>query len=249
VIYTKLSKSITFSVFSILFFSGTGISAKAQTALDRSLAPDENHEVSNVFRDMGVVQRKAMNKANRFLIANYGSLDFSDGPYSMYGFNLNLGYALSDFWEIYITSTPFFITNPRSIVAKVAELEIRNPDNADVPLSAEIGMVRPKFQYGGELVWAPAYGKDSVGTRRVIRSDTFFKIGVMQTLFENADKGLKFHLGVGKTYFLNSWWGFRLTASANYLETIIESGVEGNLTSSKNFGFFAIVEAGFVFYL
>ena len=209
--------------------------AQQQTPLDRTLAPQGDDTVSNVFRDMGVVQRRAMTKSGRFLFSNYGALDFSDGPYSMYGFNLNPGYAISDFWEIYVNAVPFFISNPRSIVGLVEQLKLDNGQ------SAKIDFVKPKYQIGGEILWAPAYGKDSIGKTRVLRSDTFFKIGAMQIFYEGNLKGLKFHAGVGKTYFLTNWLGFRIAATGNYMQTIVDS--------TKNFKFFAIVEAGLVFYL
>lgn len=213
--------------------------AQPQTPLDKSLAPDREDAVSNVFREMGVVQRKAMQKSGKFLFSNYGALDFSDGPYSMYGFNTNLGYALSDFWEIYINAVPFFIANPRSIVDAVRRLEG----------GFDIGMVKPKYQLGGEILWAATYGKDSLGSTRVIRSDTFFKAGVMQIFYEGNRKGLKIHAGVGKTYFITKWSGFRFAATGNYVQTYRYSGKAGVAAGAAEFGFLAIVEAGLVFYL
>jgi len=225
-------------------FLGFSQAFAQQTPLDKSLAPSAaEDDVSNVFKDMGVVQRRAMPKSSRFLISNYGSLDFSDGPYSMYGFNIDLGFALSDFWELYLNTTPFFVTNPRSIVGKVRDLAQELDPTKDVAFD----LAKPRYLLGGTLLWAPAYGKDSIGSRHVVRSDTFFKLGVMQTFFDGGLKGLKFHAGVGKTYFLTRWLGFRITASANYLKTFFRFSEADAYSGS--YGFFGIVEAGLVFYM
>ncbi len=224
-----------FFVF-LLALSST-LSLAQQTPLDKSLAPQGEEQISNVFKEMGVVQRRAMQKEGRFLISNYGSLDFSDGPYSMYGFNTDIGYALSDFWEVYINATPFFVSNPRSIVGKIDALV----QSIDPTQTSVINFIKPRYLLGGSILWAPAYGKDSIGSHSVIRSDTYFKFGVMQLFYENNETGLKFHGGVGKTYFLNNWLGFRISATANYMQTIA--------FDKKAFGFFAIVEAGLMFYL
>src|SRR5438105_4051162 len=96
-------------------FSAQAFAAESPP-LDRGLQPEAGSGVPSVFRDMGVVQRKAMNKSEKLLISNYLSMDFSDGPFAMYGVNVDLGYALSDFWEIYINTVPYFINSKRSIV-------------------------------------------------------------------------------------------------------------------------------------
>jgi hypothetical protein len=207
------------------------------------LKPDEvlAEDVSSVFRDMGVVRRKAMPKAGRLLISNYGSLDFSDSPFSFYGFHLDVGYALNDFWEIYLTSVPFFVVRERSITGRVnktlAANRAQTPNGQ--PFLLDFKYSKPKYQYGGELLWAPAYGKDSLGSRNVIRSDTFFKVGVMNLQYEEGT-GLRFHGAVGKTYFATRWLGVRLAASLNYMQQFFNG--------AKTFSTLGIVEAGLVFY-
>lgn len=218
---------------------GHATADESAPVLDRSIKPvtddsEPNEEVSSVFRDMGVVQRKAMSKSQKLLLSPYFSMDFSDGPYTMYGVNIDIGYAISDFWEIYINTTPFFINNQRSIVKKVEALDL--PDSQTATISAPLA----KRQLGIELLWAPLYGKDSLGARTVIRSDTFFKIGVMQ-IFYVGDTGLKFHAGIGKSYFFSKRFGFRITAAGNYQQTIV-----GGL---KSFNTAATLETGLIFYL
>lgn len=222
-----------------------------EVVLDKSLAPQEDSGYANVFRDMGVVQKRAMKKSGKFLISNYAGLDFSDGPYTMYSLNVNPGYALSDFWEIYLTSVPLFVSSARGIVTDIESLKLDRTEYPDVcPATgtcfASVRSVKPKYQFGGELLWAPAYGKDSVGSRRIIRSDTFFKFGVADVFYEGSQTGLKIHTAIGKTYFLDDWMGFRFAATANYIQTVPAIGTS---TSAKVFKFFAIVEAGFVIYL
>jgi outer membrane beta-barrel protein len=199
------------------------------TPLDANLAPQNEEEVSNVFRDMGVVQKRAMPKAGRWLLSTYGTLDFSDGPYSYYTLNVNPGYAISDMLEVYANFVPFYIIQPRSIVEKVAQL------------NGTISASRPNLQYGLEVLWAPLYGKDSLGVSRVIRSDTFLKFGASLISFEGGETGTIFKLGAGKTFFLTKAAGFRFCLSWGYGQQVVDN--------VKSFRTQFLTEFGMNFYL
>ncbi len=97
-----------------------------------------------------------------------------------------------------------------------------------------------KFQYGVEFLWAPAYGKDSIGSHRVIRSDTFFKVGVMKQNYDESGSGYKIHTGIGKTFFITNYLGFRPVLSANWVQSLRDT--------EKKFRFMAMGEAGLVGY-
>lgn len=205
-------------------------------AADRSLKPEDQsfaNDVSTVYKDMGVVQRKAMNKGGRFLLSANIGMDFSDGPYSMYAISANPGYAINDFFEVYALFSPAFINNRRSIVDTVERLQLANGQQATLTSS------KAKLQYGIEGLWAPLYGKDSLGLRNIVRSDTYLKLGVSNIQYDSGS-GLKLHLGVGKTFFLANFLGLRATISGNYLQSIL-NGV-------KSFRTVAILEFGTVIY-
>jgi hypothetical protein len=251
-----------------------------QAALDKSLGAGLDEGVTSIFRDMGVVQRRAMPKSGRFLFYNSMGFDFSDGPYSMYALNVNPGFAFTDFFEVYINFVPYFVHRPRKIVDTLAsygqgdseteKIYRFDPNRAGcntnvrdciVPISLAIDSVKPKYQYGLEFLWAPLYGKDSLGLRSILRSDTFVKGGLSQILFDNNEKGWKGHLGVGKTFFTNKWLGLRVSVNGVYQASIITTqaadagtnstadGVASSGTGQVKYGFFAFFEAGLVIYL
>lgn len=195
---------------------------------------DKQDEVSAVFEDVVVVQRKAKDKARKVLFNVYGSFDFSDGPVTMYGLNTNVGYAISDFWEIYLNFVPAFITNERSIVKKVSSLKL------DANTYASIKYAKPVNQTGVELLWAPAYGKDSWGPKSLVRSDTFFKLGVATIKYEDGESGLRYTLVLGKTYFLADWFNLRVGAGMAEVQQVIDN--------EKDFRNVAILEAGWIYY-
>lgn len=204
------------------------------TRLDTSLKPKKRKDVPEFYEAKGAIKNKAMIKDSRFLLYGGLSRDFSDGPFSMMIVNTGLGYALNDEWEFYLTASPLFMVQERSIVKEVSQLE----DIDENPVS--ITFQKPKYQFGGEILWAPGYGKDSLGISKVIRSDTFLKIGGKMTFFE-LDKGFHFTAGVGKTFFLGKYLGLRMAVSYNYMQNIInEEKVGRNLL---------ILELGSVFYL
>lgn len=228
-----------YRLFTCLFASliaFLAVPSGAAERLDTSLKPDDagSEDVGSIFRDMVVVQRKAKNKAGRALFYSYGSFDFSDGPTTMYGLNLDLGYAMSDHWEVYLNAVPAFITSERDVAKRVRSLTLLNGDRAEISYS------KPKAQYGLEILWAPAYGKDSWGPYSIVRSDTFFKLGLGAIQYD-ADVGQRYNLTIGKTFFLSRFFNLRASAGGSYLQTVVQE--------RKTFYFVGIIETGVVWYL
>lgn len=206
-------------------------SASAQakaTPLDKSVqVVEQKDKIFEIFEDVVVVQRKAKDKRGSFLLNPGMTLDFSDGPTTLYTVNLNVGYAISDFFEAYVNFVPSFITQDRSIVKKLGEYNI------------QVKTAKPTAQYGVELLWLPAYGKDSWGPYSIVRSDTFFKFGYSMIQFDSGS-GSRIALLVGKTYFLYPWFNLRVGAGLNMLETIVDGKKQSNPV--------AVIESGFMFY-
>jgi hypothetical protein len=211
--------------------------------LDERILKDTDREFGGVYRDMGVVQRKAMDKGGRFLLSTFGSLDLSDLPYSNLGANVDAGYAISDFLEIYFHWVPVFMNQKRNYAKQL--LDYTNSDG-DTPL-ADISKMKKGI--GGTIIWAPSYGKDSIGSHTILRSDTFFKLSYARTSYAGLDASLKevkstantFTLGVGKTFFFGKFVGARIVANAIY------AGVPNLRGEVKNF-FIGGIEFGSVLY-
>lgn len=208
--------------------------ADKSVELDKSLKPPKDEVISGVFKDVVVVQRKAKQKEGKFLFSTYTSFDFSDGPIAMYGLNTNFGYAISNFFEVYFNYTPSYLITERSIVKKIRDIGTATGSTLD------IAYAKPKNQMGIDVLWLPAYGKDSWGPYWIVRSDTFFKLGVGQISYDSGDKGLKYNLMVGKTYFLSDLLNLRFSAGFSQTQTIVDS--------EKNFNLIAVLETGLVFY-
>ena len=228
--------------------SNTEVQAAQESEEAEPLNPEVRLEVgenvSKVFRDMVVVQRKAKIKAKHFLFNPNLGIDFSDGPASLYTMNLNLGYALTDFWEVYLNYAPGFIVQERGIVKMLGNLEVYD-QNSSVRKTIRIDYAKPKTQIGGELLWAPAYGKDSWGPYTMFRSDTFFKVGVYQMDFpELKRKGMRYALMGGKTYFAAKYFNVRIAAGFHHMQTFV-----GFTEEEKNkFNTILFIEGGLVFY-
>lgn len=251
-------------ILNLLFFSLTYVHAQ-NTSTPTSASNEEQvseeeeplnpevrlevgENVSKVFRDMVVVQRKAKNKAKHFLFNPNLGIDFSDGPASLYTMNMNFGYALSDFWEVYLNYAPGFIVQERGIVKMLGNLEVYEPNQSNTGYdkkTLKIDYAKPKSQMGAELLWAPAYGKDSWGPYTMFRSDTFFKLGVYQMDFpEIKKKGSRYALMGGKTYFAAKYFNVRIAAGFHYMQTFV-----GFTEEEKNkFNTILFIEGGLVFY-
>ena len=220
------------SLFAIILFLALCASALTSSANPAQEALERDAPV--VFKDMGVVQNKAMNKGGRFLFAPAFSFDFSDGPYTMYSVGARIGYALSDFWEVYLVANPKFIANKRGFFSSLERITANN--NIDLDLEGSIA----QGEYGIQLLWAPLYGKDSLGISRILRSETFLRFGASRIAYDGAF-GVKLGLGIGKTFFLSKWAGLRAIVETSLTQTIY-SGV-------KEFTPITYVESGLVFYL
>lgn len=208
--------------------------AEEKTPLNREVRYESEDQISKVFKNMVVVQRKAKNKANHFLFNPIIGLDFSDGPATFYTINTNFGYAISDFWELYLNYVPKFIVQERGIVKKVRNLTLA--DNKQ----AEIFYERPESQVGFEILFAPAYGKESWGASTIFRSDTFFKVGASQVTFETGNKGMRYAFMLGKTFFISKYFNTRMDAGFHYMQTFVDK--------ETKFNPLLFVEGGLVFY-
>jgi hypothetical protein len=117
----KLNKKTIFILLSIFLFASESfcqtksVEGSKKSTLDRSLEPTVSDEISSLFENVVAVQRKAKVKSGKFLFAPYLSFDFSDSPQTMYAFNFNMGYAIGEFFEIYLNYVPSYVNNERSI--------------------------------------------------------------------------------------------------------------------------------------
>lgn len=214
--------------------SGSVSDDEAPSPLNKDVRYEGEEQLNKIFRNMVVVQRKAKNKANHFLFNPIIGLDFSDGPATFYTLNTNFGYAFSDFWEFYVNYAPKFIVQERGIVKKVQSLKLANNKQA------EIYYERPQSQLGVEIIFAPAYGKESWGPNTIFRSDTFFKFGASQITFNTGHKGMRYAFMLGKTFFISKYFNTRMDAGIHYMQTYVD--LETRFTP------LLFVEAGLVFY-
>lgn len=196
--------------------------------------PPPDDSIPPVFKNMVVVQRQAMKKYQKIIFSLYPTLDFSDGPYTMYSLSADLGYGISPYWEIYFSTSPFFIANQRDTVKKIGEAVRESGSNL------EIEGAKPKIQYGVAAIWTPIYGKDSWNSRMIIRSDTFFKFFGGMIQYEGNESGYRGNLLMGKTFYSRDLINFRLAAGGSYLQTVLQS--------QKYSTFVALFEFGLVSY-
>lgn len=207
---------------------------KKSKNLDSSLEPRfASSEASPLFENVIAVQKKAKVKKGMWLFHPFLSADFSDAPYTMWGFNMNMGKAVSEYWEVYLNLVPYYLSMERSISKKVSELTLANGKKA------KIDFEQAKFHVGVEVNFVPAYGKDSWGPFGIIRSDTFFNTGLGVVQYESSS-GLRTKLGMGKTFYLTPDFNVRLMAGGSFIE-MITGGV-------KEVVMVGLLEGGLVYY-
>ncbi len=203
--------------------------------LDKSILLDEQVEQMNsLFKDMIVVQRKAIVRTGRFLADANFSLDFSDDPYTMYGLGLGAGYAFSESWEAHFVVTPVYHINERPIVKAVQRLKLQGGLQAD--------LLSPVAKLGleGHLIWVLAYGKDAWGPYAIVRSDTFLKILAGMIFYHGEKSGPKFGAMLGKTFFVSRNFNFRVAVGLASVTTFVNDISQSSLVG--------LVEPGLYWY-
>jgi hypothetical protein len=251
----RLIHHIVFATLFLFVATLVPVAARAQSdaaQLDERILKDTDREFGGVYRDMGVVQRKAMDKGGRFLFSLFGSLDLSDLPWSNLGANADIGYAISDFLEVYVHWAPLFMNQERNYAKQLENYECSAAaiadgfcESGDSPQAELQRFIRG---YGATIVWAPSYGKDSIGSSTILRSDTFFKFSYQRSTFQAKSSisttqygANTYALGVGKTFFFGKHIGARAVVNAIY------TGVPNFDGVVKNF-FIGGVEFGTVLY-
>lgn len=222
----------------ITILMGTS-SAWSQTdaGLDPKLKLTSKDEVSPIFEGVVAVQRKAKVKKGSFLFNPMASLDFSDAPYTQYSLQLNAGYAISDFWEVYFAYSPVFVANERNLSKQIKQI----PPAGTYSIDAQ----KPKSFMGVEVNWLPIYGKDSWGPYSIVRSDTFVNFSYGQIQY-SRDVGSKIKVAVGKTFFFSDMFNFRIQAGPSSVETF--SKAPGTSIDKKETITIGLIETGVVFY-
>ena len=219
-----------------------GVSSWSQTnssgdaALDPKLRLTSKDEVSPIFEGVVAVQRKAKVKKGSILLNPMFSFDFSDAPYTQYSLQLNAGYALSDFWEVYVAYSPAFAANERNLSKQVSKL-----DQGQYSIDAQ----KPESFMGLEVNWLPIYGKDSWGPYSIVRSDTFVHFSYGQIQY-SQDVGNKVTFAVGKTFFFSDYFNFRIQAGPSFVETFSKDPI--TLQQKMEPITIGLIETGLVFY-
>ncbi len=149
---------------------------------------------------------------------------------------MNAGYAISDFWEVYLAYSPVFAANERNLSKQVKKI-----NNGQYTIDSQ----KPKSFTGIEVNWLPIYGKDSWGPYSIVRSDTFLHFSFGQIQYD-TDVGNKISFLVGKTFFFSDFFNFRIQAGPSFVETFsTEPGGTQQQMESITIG---LIETGLVFY-
>jgi hypothetical protein len=202
-IYTAL---IYVSIFNACAEDGPKPVDKKVILDQRIILEDDTKGIDTLFKNMIVVQKKAIERKNKFLLFNNLSFDFSDTPKTMYSASFGAGYALAENLEFHISYSPLFMANERASVKAVRNLQLEDGTTADL-LSPD-----PKWEATGSLLWAFAYGKDAFGPYSIIRSDTFLKLSYTKIQFKEGLAGNRISAFLGKTFFISKYFNFRFSA-------------------------------------
>jgi hypothetical protein len=199
------------------------------------LMDDESKGIDSLFKNMIVVQKKAIERKDKFILFTNFLFDFSDNPKTMYCASVGIGYALLENLELQVSVSPFFISNDRASVKAVRQLQLADGATADLVAP------NPTMAITGSAIWVFAYGKDAYGPYSIIRSDTFLKLSYAKIQYKGGLSGGYIAPLLGKTFFISKYFNFRLAAGIAQQTSYINQQVQKTLIG--------LIEPGFIWFL
>lgn len=194
------------------------------------LNEEESKNSDSLFKNMMVMQKKAISKSNRFLFDSNLSFDYSDSPKTMHALNFGIGYSFNEKLELSLRFSPLFLANDRPLFKETSK-------TSSVTLVAN----KPKSLMGLNINYQLAYGKDALSFNNILRSETFLRMFYNQIAFESSKSGSQMGIGIGKSFFINKNLGFRFSVSYVYSSFFIN---DESLSTNA-----AIIEPGLVLFL
>jgi len=204
------------------------------------------------------VSGQLFRKAGRLEVATAGDLSLNDAFFNKYFGGLSLGYHLTEQLSVAARVSGGFTASSGSAV--VCSASTGCSDATDTMLWQVPGRVR--MIAGGEVAWAPVYGKLNVFAEQVAHFDLSLLAGVDAVFHEEvllaadalqlaaaggtpaAKTTVGWHVGIGARVYLKEWIAARLEVrDVMYLVVVPNNGTGGDLQNQ----IFAQVGVSFFF--
>lgn len=189
------------------------------------------------FREISIIQKKYLPKTERFQLYIAPGMTTNSPWFLNLGVKVNAGYHFTETFGVELSGV--FLSNSERQVAQ----EIRDNNRLEPEK-----FVNTKSYLGGDIFWAPIYGKISFLNDRIIPFDMYFTFGG-GTSNTNSEEGNvpTFHVGTGQIFAMSKWMAFRWDYSWTHFSATSVSGV-GGVPGSKNEYDDLILTAGFSFF-
>ncbi len=204
--------------------------------LDQFLTDIPNESINPLFQQGIAVQRRALNRERKIIVAFAPGFDFNFGAWAHVPIGLQLGYSLSEKFEASFHWVPKFYGIQKATSRQLKDLTFEDGESPDLTQS------KKSREYGLLLHWAPGYGKMSFSMDRAYRYDFFFDLLLGYTQFVSAASP-KVGFGVGSSLIFSDRFSLRYSFMATLLST---PDLESGKSSAGMVGEFAIST---VFYL
>lgn len=155
------------------------------------------------FEDIGVIQKKYLQKTKRFELFLAPTTTLNDPFFVNWGGAGRLGFAFSEQLSIEFTYLTLN-TNRRDV----------NNDLLARGVEAS-SLVAPKGYTGGSVRWSPIYGKFGVMDKQILHFDMFFSAGAGITQTNQNQSPATLSLGAGQIFALTRNFAMRLEIDWN----------------------------------
>ena len=184
----------------------------------------ETHEVESLrelekFDDIAVIQKKYLDKSDRFEASVGGSFALNSQFYNFLGLNVVLNYHINETFGIELEGLSL-TDSQKNITASL--------DKKQHIVTKSI--VVPKSYLGAHIRWSPIYGKISLRERTINPFEMYFTFGGGISSTDDGQSGaLTVHIGMGQFYPMTKNTTFKWSLGYNFFRAGARDDIHGSV--------------------
>ncbi len=214
-----LKRFYLFSAAAFVFFSEQNVYAQSSSVQTSEQLNSELRSLEE-FSDIAVIQRKYLQKTERFEAFGSVLTSLNSQLFSIFGVNATLGYHFNE--RFALEANFLFSADSKRGFTKGLE---------DDYFISTTDLITPESYLGLHLRWSPVYGKISLRSRTINPFEVYFTVGGGVTGTDDGQSAPTLHLGVGQFYPLSKNMTFRWGLGLNTFQATSKGANPKDITA------------------
>lgn len=211
---------------------------ESEVYVDEEAQADADLRELEKFKDIAVIQKKFLDKTERFELYGSGVMALNSQFHNFLGINAVASYHFNERWGLELQGL-FTTSIEKSITEnlnKKQKIETKS-------------IVVPKSYYGLNLRWSPIYGKMSLREQTINPFEMYFTLGLGLSKIEDGQNVGTLHLGLGQVYPLSKNTSFRWGFGYNFFQANARGDLKGSVKGKEVNTSFFYLNAGISVFL